>query len=143
VSTTTDGTQQYADEVRAGGDVQRFASEARIPLADVPAAAARVSAVIRRHFSPGQLEDALTTLPESLKRLITESDAVPADAETAAATPAAEDRLGRLEDQVSSLTEALRTLARGLEEIPGTESDEHRIAKAARLAHEMLLAAKE
>jgi uncharacterized protein (DUF2267 family) len=123
--------------------VQRFASEARIPVADVPGAATRVSAVLRRHFSPGQLEEALTALPESLKRLITESNTVPADAHTVAAAPTAEDRIGRLEDQVSNLTEALRTLARGLEEVPGTEPDEHRIAKAARLAHEILLAAKE
>jgi uncharacterized protein (DUF2267 family) len=123
--------------------VQRFASEARIPHADVPGAATRVSAVLQQHFSPGQLEEALTALPESLKRLITESNTVPADADTVAAAPTAEDRIGRLEDTVSNLTEALRTLARGLEEVPGTEPDEHRIAKAARLAHELLLAAKE
>jgi hypothetical protein len=53
-----------------------------------------------------------------------------------------EDRIGRLEDQVSSLAEAVRTLARGLEDVPGAEPAEHRAAKAARLAHEMLLAAK-
>jgi hypothetical protein len=82
-------------------------------------------------------------MAQSLKRLITQSGAVPADADTAAATPTAEDRIGRLEDQVSGLTEAPRALARGLEEVPGTEPDEHRLAKAAGLAHEMLVAAKE
>lgn len=122
--------------------VQRFASEARLPLADVPAAATRVSAVIRQHVSPGQLEEAITALPESLKRLITQSEDLPADADTTAAVPRAEDRIGRLEDQVSSLIEALRILTRGLEEVPGTEPDEHRVAKAARLAHELLLAPK-
>lgn len=90
--------------------VQRFASEARIPVADVPAAT-RVSTVLRRHFSPGQLEDALSTLPDSLKRLITGSDTGPDDADTAGAAPTAEGRIGRLEEQVSNLTEALRTLA--------------------------------
>jgi hypothetical protein len=53
-----------------------------------------------------------------------------------------ERRIRRLEDQVSSLAEAVRTLARGLEDVPGAEPAEHRAAKAARLAHEMLLAAK-
>jgi hypothetical protein len=53
-----------------------------------------------------------------------------------------ERRIRRLEDRVSSLAEAVRTLARGLEDVPGAEPAEHRAAKAARLAHEMLLAAK-
>jgi uncharacterized protein (DUF2267 family) len=120
--------------------VQRFANEALIPLADVPSAASRVSGVMRRHFSPGQLEDALAVLPDPLRALITGSD-VPAlrDAEAEAA-PMVEDRIGRLEDQVSSIAEAVRTLARGLEDVPGSEPAEHRAAKAARLAHEMLLA---
>jgi uncharacterized protein (DUF2267 family) len=121
--------------------VQRFANEALIPLADVPSAASRVSGVMRRHFSPGQLEEALAVLPDPLRALITGSD-VPALGDAGAAAPMVEDRIGRLEDQVSSLAEAVRTLARGLEDVPGAEPAEHRAAKAARLAHEMLLAAK-
>ena len=122
--------------------VQRFANQARIPRADVPPAATRVSAVMRRHFSPGQLEEALAVLPEPLRILITESD-VPAGVDAGATTSATEDRIARLEDQIASLAEAVRTLARGLEEVPGSEPVEHRAAKAARLAHEMLLAAKD
>ena len=121
--------------------VQRFANEARIPLADVPSTAAHVSAVMRRHFSPGQLEEALAVLPDPLRGLIAGPD-TPAVADSRASAPTTEDRIGRIEDQVSSLAEAVRTLARGLEEVPGSEPAEHRAAKAARLAHEMLLAAK-
>ncbi len=50
-------------------------------------------------------------------------------------------RFQRLEAQVASLAEAVSVLARGLEKTPGEEPDEQRSAKAARLAHEILLAA--
>ena len=65
--------------------------------------------------------------------------------EMPAPRPAAEaalsaDRLDRLERQLSVLTEAVRTLVHGLEQRPDTEPNEHRTARAARQAHELLLA---
>jgi len=50
-------------------------------------------------------------------------------------------RLERVEAQVTSLVEAVSILARSLETIPGQEPDEQSGAKAARLAHEILLVA--
>jgi hypothetical protein len=51
------------------------------------------------------------------------------------------ERLRQLEARVDTLTEALRVLARGLEDGPLAEPGGHRVAGAARQAHELLLAA--
>ncbi|MFI6845241.1 hypothetical protein OG535_05540 [Kitasatospora sp. NBC_00085] len=71
---------------------------------------------------------------------------------TAAGTPAAAshppgrdlestvERLELLEAQVQALGQAMRALLQGLEDIPDQEPDPERPGRAARLAHELLLA---
>lgn len=121
--------------------VQRFANDARISVTEVPATAARISATIRQRFSPGQLDEALAELPVPLRELLAGSDLAAGDTGPVAA--AADDRIGRLEAQVDDLTEAVRALVHGLAERPdATEPAEQRTARAARHAHELLLAAK-
>ena len=122
----------------------RFAREASIPVEDVSWTAARVSVIMQAHFSAGQLEHALSQLPEWLREIV-------AGVEMPARRPAAEgavfadravsaERLDRLERQLSVLTEAVRTLVHGLEQRPDTEPNNHRTTRAARRAHELLLA---
>ncbi|MEU9045699.1 MULTISPECIES: hypothetical protein [unclassified Kitasatospora] len=50
------------------------------------------------------------------------------------------ERVELLEAQVQALGQAIRALIQGLEEIPDQEPDPERPARAARLAHELLLA---
>ncbi|WP_354637270.1 hypothetical protein [Kitasatospora camelliae] len=50
------------------------------------------------------------------------------------------ERVELLEAQVQALGQAIRALIQGLEEIPDQEPDPKRSARAARLAHELLLA---
>lgn len=116
----------------------RFAKQAGIPVDDVQWTAARVSVIMQAHFSAGQLEHALAQLPEWLREIF-------AGIEMPARRPAAEavgdtGRLDQLERQLSVLTEAVRTLVNGLEQRPDTEPNDHRTTRAARRAHEVLLA---
>ena len=50
------------------------------------------------------------------------------------------ERLELLETQVQALGQAMRALLQGLEDIPDQEPDPERGGRAARLAHELLLA---
>jgi hypothetical protein len=59
-----------------------------------------------------------------------------------AATSALQERVHLLEVRVAALTEALQILARGLEDLPTAEPGGRPAAKAARKAHEVLLAAQ-
>lgn len=52
-----------------------------------------------------------------------------------------EDRVRVLEDRVTAVTEAVRVLAHGLEGLPADEPVGKQAADAARLAHNLLLAA--
>jgi len=52
----------------------------------------------------------------------------------------AAERVELLEAQVKALGQAMRTLIQGLEDIPDQEPDPERPGRAARLAHELLLA---
>ncbi|MGE5719463.1 MAG: DUF2267 domain-containing protein [Nocardioidaceae bacterium] len=162
-----DGWQPARVPVKYGPDeyLERFAEEALIPVADVPRSAETVTRVVARHLSPGHVSQAMAQLPRGLRSLLSESSGeslVPdqptggstsgtrtgpttsGPEETAAATAPADAttaaRLERLETQVASLVDALTVLARSLEEVPGQEPDDQRRARAARLAHEMLLA---
>ena len=54
---------------------------------------------------------------------------------------AIEQRLGKLQSDVRAVAEALHVLAAGLEAPPTAESSGDEPARAARLAHELLLAA--
>jgi uncharacterized protein (DUF2267 family) len=133
--------------------LQRFAAQAGIPPAEVPATAATVTGVIASHMSPGQLDEALAELPRALR--VTVAEGTPAAVEggttahaATAAGPAtrlghaAADRIATLEGQVGSLTEAVRTLARGLTDgqLTGRGIDQDRVSRAAHLAEEILIA---
>ncbi|MEV7180213.1 hypothetical protein [Kitasatospora sp. NPDC093679] len=49
------------------------------------------------------------------------------------------ERVELLEEQVRSLGRAIRALVQGLENLPDDEPDPERAARAARVAHELLL----
>jgi uncharacterized protein (DUF2267 family) len=118
--------------------VQRFAAEAMVPPSEVPALAATVTHVISEHMSPGQVAEALAELPAGLRATVQDAAPVPEPVERPRPTapPSIDDRL-------SALTEAVRTLARGLEGHPaaGRGVDPEQVARAARLADEILVAA--
>ncbi|MFD0274217.1 hypothetical protein ACFVHB_09955 [Kitasatospora sp. NPDC127111] len=50
------------------------------------------------------------------------------------------ERLELLEARVQALGQAVRALIQGLEDLPDQEPDPDRVGRAARLAHELLLA---
>lgn len=52
------------------GYVSRFAHEARITVEEVPKTAAAVTAAVRQHVSPGQLEAALEQIPHDIRSLL-------------------------------------------------------------------------
>jgi hypothetical protein len=120
--------------------VVRFGMDARIGADEVPATAQAVTAALQRHFSGDHLTDTLALLPHPLRALVSPAAQGPREAD-APSTPVqpVDQRIARLEEQVQALAEALGTLARGLEEIPANEPGEVQPAKAARLAHEILL----
>ncbi|MGW7534925.1 DUF2267 domain-containing protein [Amycolatopsis sp. NPDC054798] len=117
--------------------VSRFAAEAAIGAADVPAAAGAVSAGLEALCSPGQLDHVFALLPETLRG---ELDGAPQAAPPR--PPAARDRLRitALEDKLESLADAVGALARGLEQLPDSEPGTGAPAKAAQEAHRILLA---
>jgi uncharacterized protein (DUF2267 family) len=136
--------------VKYGKDeyLYRFVQEARIPLEEVAAVAAAVTAVLRDHLSPGQLDGALAQLPSGLRSLIVgvgrDASAATQERQVLPASQArnghsVDQRLDTLEAQVASVTEALRVLAHGLETTPGAVPDEQRGPRAARQAYEILL----
>ncbi len=117
---------------------QRFAAEAFIPLAQVASTAATITDVVANHMSPGQVDETVAVLPSDLRAILGNgTSAAPA------AAPAREPKQGEaLEDRVVALTEAVRTLAHGLEngQLSGSSIDQAQIARAARLADEILMA---
>lgn len=150
-----EGWQPSRAPVKYGSDefVDRFATEANIPADDVRRTAARVSLVMQAKLAPGQLDHALAQLPGWLRDIVAgvgageqpsggHAEAAGEAAGDAAGEAADEVRIGRVEEQVSALADALRTLVHGLQDRPDVEPDEQRVAKAARQAHEMLLAAR-
>ena len=118
--------------------VQRFAAEAMVTPGDVPQLAAAVTHVLSEHMSPGQVAEALAELPASLRATV--QDGVPVN-ERAQPRPAAPSL--SIDDRLSALTEAVRTLARALEghRVPGRGIDTAEVARAARLADDILVAA--
>lgn len=127
----------------------RFAEEARLPMADAQRVALAVTRAVGEHLSPGLLTETLELLPRGVRAVLLDGRSTPhAEEETPpAATPeraetSLESRLERLEEKMSSMAEAITVLARGLEEPPGQEPDAERSARAARLAHEILLASR-
>jgi uncharacterized protein (DUF2267 family) len=115
--------------------VHRFAREAMVPPAEVPGISATITYVIDGHMSPGQVDEALAELPASLRATIRGGAAV-AEPGVRAAAPAT-----TLDERLETLTEAVRALARGLESnTTGGPVDPAQVARAARLAEEMLVA---
>ena len=122
--------------------VEQFAQQAGIRREEVPVTARTITDVLAEHMSPGQLSVTLAELPTDLRGTIAGSAVAVRRRETPAVAGApADDRVARLEQQVVSLTEAVRTLAHGLEDEQLSGVDEHHLARAARLADEMLIAA--
>lgn len=121
--------------------VRRFAADTNVPLADAPTAIRAVSGALDQHLSHGSLSTVLDQLPGDLRELIgpESSGTVPAVPSRHGGNPLFEQRLARLEEAVRALTEAMRTLTQGLEGTPMAEPDPDQGAKAARLAHEILL----
>ncbi|MFJ9843267.1 hypothetical protein ACIRYZ_22880 [Kitasatospora sp. NPDC101155] len=75
--------------------------------------------------------------------MTTDRSAKPPDATlhpTGRDVESAVERVELLEAQVRALGQAIRALVQGMEEIPDQEPDPERPARAARLAHELLLA---
>ncbi|MFW6091080.1 MAG: DUF2267 domain-containing protein [Actinomycetota bacterium] len=138
-----DGWNPSRVPVKYGPDefIDRFATEANIPAGDVRRTAARVSQVMQARFSPGQLDHVLAQLPEWLRDIVAGEAVVEQPVGERRNPATTEARVRRVEEQVSALAEALRTLVHGLEDRPDIEPDKQRPAKAARQAHEMLLAA--
>jgi uncharacterized protein (DUF2267 family) len=126
--------------------VLRFAQEARIATKDVRSVISATTRALADHLSPGQLTEALAQLPADVRTLITGPVAAQTGtAPTAPATRPAEaqtppERLAHLEGQVSTLTDAFRTLARGLENSQMHGLDTDTVARAARLADEIIMA---
>jgi uncharacterized protein (DUF2267 family) len=125
------------------GYLLHFAWQARIPEPDAPSAAARISDAMRALLAPGELDSTLALLPASLRELL-DSAAIPSRPPRPTEpgqedTAAIEGELADLHARVDTLTSAVRTLAQGLEDNPLTGADEHRRARAARLASEILM----
>ncbi len=137
---------------------ERFAHEAMIPPGEVHQVAAAVTTAMREQFSPGQLDTTFASLPVRLRALFEPDpdqraggdgkaagqgehggDRVPSQRNRA--DTAVNDRLADLERHLQALTEAVRALAVGMEEVPVDEPSSHRAARAARRAHQLLLAA--
>ncbi|WP_055492360.1 DUF2267 domain-containing protein [Streptomyces sp. TP-A0356] len=52
------------------GYVNRFSQEGKVPVEDVPRIAAAVTAAVREHVSPGQLESALEQVPHDIREIL-------------------------------------------------------------------------
>lgn len=93
------------------------------------------------HYGPITPPDSQTPFKRS-STVKTDRSAKPPDV---ALHPAGRDvesaveRVELLEAQVQALGQAIRALIKGMEEIPDQEPDAERPARAARLAHELLL----
>jgi len=124
----------------AAGYVRRFAAEAFVPDDDVPAIAAAITDVIAGHMSAGQVDTVMAELPADLRGTVRDGISPGRPARTASGTAAA----ASLDDRVAALGEAVRTLARGLkdEHSIGDPVDQARVARAARLAEEIVVAAQ-
>jgi uncharacterized protein (DUF2267 family) len=68
--------------------VARFARDAQIHHSEVPVAGRNVTSAMRKHISPGAINEAFGVLPGDIKDLITPQDAAGALAEAATTTPA-------------------------------------------------------
>jgi uncharacterized protein (DUF2267 family) len=128
------------------GYVVRFSHEAAVPADQVPATAGAVSRALADHLSPGLLAQTLAQLPAPLRDLVLGAGHQPAEVpaqktvQRGATVESLEQRVQDLETTVADLSEAVNVLSRGLEQRPGQEPDEQRAARAARLAHEILIA---
>jgi uncharacterized protein (DUF2267 family) len=118
--------------------VSRFANEAMVPPVEVPGISATITYVIAEHMSPGQVDEALSELPAALRATI-RGGAAAAESVSQPASPGAN---ASIDERLAMLTEAVRTLARSLEgNATGGRTDPAQIARAARLAEDMLVTA--
>jgi hypothetical protein len=106
-----------------------------VPPVEVPGISATITYVIAEHMSPGQVDEMLAELPANLRSTIWGGAAAPE-------RPAAQGPDTTLDERLQTLTEAVRTLARGLEgNATGGAVDPAQVARSARLAEEILVAA--
>ena len=90
-------------------------------------------------MSPGQVDEALAELPIQLRETIRDGAPVAEVGERARSMGPSPS----LEERLTSLTEAVRTLARGLDSersVGQRTADSAQVARAARLAEELLVA---
>lgn len=134
-----DGWNPSPNPVKYGVDeyTQRFAWEARMPIADVPAVASAVTLVLSERMSSGQMHEALAAFPADLRDLIQGSASIPAP-QTAHGQHRV-DRLSLLQDQVNTLAEAVRSLARGMQDHHLAGVDAEQVTRGAQLADEILM----
>jgi uncharacterized protein (DUF2267 family) len=120
--------------------LQHFGAEAFISLDQVASTAATVTEVVANHMSPGQVAETVAELPRNLRATLGVDFTTPP---TGVSTTPTRHQGPALEDQVVALTEAVRTLAHGLEngQLTGSGIDQTQVARAARRADEILIAA--
>lgn len=117
-----------------GEFTERFAREADISTQEVPTVAAATTTAVRGLCSPGHVDRVLDLLPRGLSETLSGGRA------GEATVPPLESRLRELEASVEALTDAVSALARGLERTPVDEPIGDRGTRAAREAHQILLA---
>ncbi|QWF77970.1 DUF2267 domain-containing protein [Amycolatopsis sp. CA-230715] len=113
---------------------RRFAIEADIEIGDVDRVAVAVTTALGDRFSPGQLGHALAVFPASVRAKLTGQPAVRDE-------HLDDTRLADLEASVTRLYEAVTELAGGIAGSPMDEPLDEHVAKAAKAAHRLLLAA--
>lgn len=117
-----------------GEFAERLAREADVSSAEVPTVAEATTAALRGLCSPGHIDRVLDLLPSGLSETLSGGRA------GEATMPPLESRLRELEASVEALTGAVSALARGLEQTPVDEPIGDRGTRAAREAHQILLA---
>ncbi len=79
----TFGTEDRRDEY-----VARFARDAQIHLGEIPGAGQRVTSAMRRHMSPGAINETLGVLPSDIRGLTAPAEGTLAQAPARAPAPA-------------------------------------------------------
>ncbi|EHR51230.1 hypothetical protein SacmaDRAFT_2994 [Saccharomonospora marina XMU15] len=117
-----------------GEFTERFAREADVSADEVPTLAEATTTAVRGLCSPGHIDRLLELLPRRL------SETLSGERARERTAPPLESRLRELEAAVETLTGAVSALAKGLERTPVDEPIGDRGTRAAREAHQILLA---
>ncbi|UFS97930.1 DUF2267 domain-containing protein [Nocardia huaxiensis] len=117
----------------------QFSREAGVSVAQAVPLVGAVTDALAELFSPGALDHVLAQIPVKLRVLLIGVDTAEIFAGAGVFTPPAGPPI-ELEQRVRALSAAVAVLARGLETLPGVESDDAARASAAQQAHRILLA---